>query len=83
MRIYGPSAKMPSSELDREKEVVEMLRSGEWKIYSSPESCAPGYSHLLLRRARGLGQGGHALKLGIYPDKEIRETKARLRLKAE
>jgi hypothetical protein len=83
MKIYGQGVKIRSSRLDREEEVVEMLRSGKWRISSSPEGCAPGYSQLLLRRARGSGEGGHAIKLGIYLDEEIRGIKERLRSKAE
>ena len=84
MKIYEQRAKISSSRLDREEEVVEMLKSGEWRIYSSPAGpCPPGYSQLLLRRTRGLGEGGHAIKLGIYPNEEIRRMKERLRSKAE
>lgn len=76
LRIYFPK-------LDNEEEVVELLRSGEWKIYSSPEGCAPGKSQLLLRRARGIGVGGHAIKLGVYKDEDAKELKERLRAKAK
>lgn len=83
MKIYKRRVKIHSPRLDREEEVVEMLRSEKWRIYTSPEGCAPGYSQLLLRRARGFGEGGRAIKLGVYPDEEIRKIKERLRSKAE
>lgn len=82
MKIYKRRIKIYYPKLDNEEEVVERLRSGKWRIYSSPEGCAPGYSQLLLRKARGLGEGGRAIKLGVYPDKDIREIKGRLRSKA-
>jgi len=41
MKIYEQRAKISSSRLDREEEVVEMLKSGEWRIYSSPEGPCP------------------------------------------
>ena len=82
MKIYKRHLKIRSPRLNNEEEVVEMLRSGKWRIYSSPEGCAPGYSQLLLRRARGLGEGGHAIKLGVYPDEENRRIKERLRSKS-
>ena len=82
MKIYKRHIKIPATCLDKEEEVVDLLRSGKWNVYSSPEGCAPGYSKLLLRRARGLGEGGRAIKLGVYPDKEIKEIKERLRTKA-
>jgi len=69
--------------LDNEEEVVELLRSGEWKIYSSPEGCAPGKSQLLLRKAKGIGVGGHAIKLGVYKDEDVKELKEGLRSKAK
>lgn len=83
MKIYKRRIKIHTPRLDNEEEVVEMLRSEKWRIYSSPEGYAPGHSQLLLRKARGLGEGGHAIKLGIYPDKDIREIKERLRSKAK
>ena len=83
MKIYKRRIKIHSPRLDNEEEVVEMLRSGKWRIYSSPEGCAPRYSQLLMRKARGLGEGGHAIKLGVYPEKENRRIKERLRSKAE
>ena len=49
----------------------------------SSEGCTPGYSQLLLRRARGLGEGGHAIKLGEFKDEEVREIKGRLRARVE
>jgi len=57
MKIYKQHIKIHSPTLDNEEEIVELLRSEKWRIYSSPEGCAPGYSQLLLRRARGLGRG--------------------------
>jgi len=81
MKIYERRIKIRSSMLDNEEEVVEMLKSEKWRICSSPEGCPPGHSWLLLRRARGLGEGGHAIKFGVYPDKEIRKIKERLRIK--
>ena len=82
MKIYKKHIKIHSPKLDNEKEVIDVLRSEKWRIYSSPEGCAPGYSQLLLRRARGLGEGGRAIKLGAYPDEEIKEIKGRLRCEA-
>ena len=83
MKIYKRRLKIHSTRLDKEEEVVDLLRSGKWNVYSSPEGCAPGYSKLLLRKPRGLGEGGRAIKLGVYPDKEVREIKERLRIKAQ
>ena len=83
VKIYKRRLRIYLPKLDNEDEVVELLRSGEWKIYSSPEGCAPGKSQLLLRRARGIGVGGHAIKLGVYKDEDIKELKERLKSKVQ